>query len=106
MKDIVGIDSFKETVSNGIVFIKFTAVWCPQCKMMEPLIQQIEEQFSDKVIFVSIDTEKPDNIKIIKDLGIMTLPTYVVFKGGDQKEKFVGMKSKAAIISLLENLLN
>ena len=106
MKGIVGKESFDEVISSDkVVFVKFTADWCAQCKMMEPIIRQLIEQFRDNVIFVSLDADAPGNREIIKNNNIMTLPTCIIYKDRILKERF-GMVAKATIVNKLENLLN
>jgi|LSQX01.3.fsa_nt_gb thioredoxin 1 len=106
MKSIVGKESFDEAISSDkVVFVKFTADWCAQCKMMEAIIRQVIEQFRDNVVFISLDVDAPGNREIIKNNNIMTLPTCIIYKDRIQKERF-GMVAKAAIVNKLENLLN
>lgn len=104
MKNIVGIDDFNEFISSGIALVDFSASWCSQCRMMEPIIKQIETQFEGKISFAIVDADELDNKEILVKFGVMSLPTFLLFKNEELVERFQ-MKPKSAIINMLEESL-
>lgn len=94
-------DNFEAEVVNceNPVLIDFWASWCGPCKMLSPVIDQIAQENDDiKVCKVNVD-ECPE---LAQAFGVMSIPTLVVFKDGQQVNKAVGVKSKAAILDMLK----
>ncbi len=85
------------------VLIDFWAPWCAPCRMLGPVIEEIaaERKESIKVVKVNID----DNQDYASRLGVMSVPTMVVFKDGQPVDKMVGAFPKRSIIDRLERHL-
>ncbi|MBQ7740284.1 MAG: thioredoxin [Eubacterium sp.] len=88
-----------EVIASGkTVLVDFFAEWCGPCKMMSPIIDEIAEEKSDIVVGkVDVDEAGETAMKY----GIMSIPTIMVFKGGELSETFVGLTDKDAIINAL-----
>lgn len=81
------------------VLIDFWAAWCGPCKMMGPVIDQIAADHTDiKVGKINID-EQPE---LAQKYGIMSIPTVVLFEGGNPKETSVGLVPKESIEKMLK----
>lgn len=81
---MVNVDSrtaFENEIFNsqGIVYVGFTADWCPYCKVAAPFIQKFIEQHQN-IKFCRADVDKIDNID--EQLNVMTIPTIAIFKDG------------------------
>ena len=77
------------------VVVDFWADWCGPCKMMAPVLEQLERDFSVKeyrgqVKFLSVDVEH--HRKLAEDRNVMNLPTLMIFENGVAKEKVVGYR--------------
>ena len=87
------IEASKETV-----LVDFWAAWCMPCRMLAPAVEAIAEERSDvKVCKINIDEEPELAIRF----GVMSIPTLIVFKGGEVANKSVGLISKEDILNLL-----
>ncbi len=93
---------FEEQVINSgePVLVDFWAPWCGPCRQIAPMIDELasENEGSAKVVKVNID----ESAEIAQKYGIMSIPTLIIFKGGEIAEKFVGAKPKAALQEALD----
>jgi thioredoxin 1 len=81
------------------VLVDFTAVWCPPCKMIDPLVKQLAEDWDGKVKVVKLDADQ--NPKILTQYGVLGIPTLLLFKGGEIKERLTGYQPKDKLVSKL-----
>ncbi|MBS1666392.1 MAG: thioredoxin fold domain-containing protein [Bacteroidetes bacterium] len=71
-----------QVTSAGHVLVDFGAVWCPPCKKMEPVINQLKNEASDKYKVVNIDAAT--QFEILKQMNIEALPVFIVYKNGKE----------------------
>ncbi len=93
-------ENFEQEVlqSDKPVLVDFYADWCGPCKMMAPVVEEISEEVTDtKVGKLNID----ENIEIAQKYGVMSIPTFMVFKNGEITAKDLGAKPKAAVLAML-----
>ncbi|MEE0885502.1 MAG: thioredoxin [Treponema sp.] len=82
------------------VLIDFWASWCGPCRMLSPLVDELADEHSEfKFCKVNVDEEEA----LAKNFGIMSIPTLIVFKNGEQKAKSIGAIPKDAILELIKN---
>ena len=85
--------------SKEPVLIDFFADWCGPCKMLSPIVDEIAQESEDiKVVKINVD-ESPD---IAMDYRVMSIPTLIVIKDGQEKARSVGFGEKAKILELLK----
>lgn len=93
-------ENFEQEVlqSDKTVLVDFYADWCGPCKMMSPVIDEIAEERPDiKVGKLNVDEE----MEIAQKYGVMSIPTFIVFKNGEIAAKDMGAKPKAAVLEML-----
>jgi thioredoxin 1 len=95
-------DNFESEVlqSTHPVLVDFWAPWCGPCRQIAPLIDQLAEHYAGKVKVGKINID--DNPQVTNQYGIQSIPTLMVFRGGDVAERFVGMPPKAKLEQALE----
>ncbi|MDO9485497.1 MAG: thioredoxin [Actinomycetota bacterium] len=82
------------------VLVEFTAAWCPPCRMIAPVLDQIATEESARLKVVAIDTDM--NSATMLRYQVMSLPTLALFKNGTVVSQTVGAKPKAAILREIE----
>ncbi len=92
---------FKELVidSKKNVLVDCFATWCGPCKMIAPIIEEVSNENTDYE-FYKLDVDDAEKISI--EYGIMSIPTLLIFKGGELTNKSVGFISKSQIQDLLK----
>jgi thioredoxin 1 len=85
--------------SDVPVLVDFWAPWCGPCLMMAPLLEEIAQAQKGKLKVVKINVD--DNNKTAMTYGVMAIPTLMVFKGGELKEKSVGVVPKAKLAEIV-----
>ncbi len=89
--------------ADKLVLVDFWAVWCGPCKIIKPHLEALATEYTGQIKVVALDTDK--NPAISKKYGIQFLPTVLFFKNGEIVDKFVGVKSKEQIESMIKNHL-
>src|SRR3989338_4386970 len=97
-------DSFDTTVlqSKKLVFIDFWAPWCGPCRVMGPIIEELAGEMPDVLVAkVNVDDE-PD---LGQQYNILSIPTFMMFKGGQVVDQFSGTMNKETLRSRIEQHL-
>jgi len=91
-------DFQEEVISSTLpVLVDFTATWCQPCKMIEPIVKQLAGEWDGKVKVVKLDADQNPNIMM--QYGVMGIPTLILFKGGEIKERMTGFQPKEKLAS-------
>ncbi|OGE26531.1 thioredoxin [Candidatus Daviesbacteria bacterium RIFCSPLOWO2_02_FULL_40_8] len=80
--------------------LDFWAPWCQPCKMMEPVIHELEEEMKDRVEIVKINVDE-DSEGVAAKFGVMSIPTFVVLKDDQETGRKVGFTQKTELLKLL-----
>lgn len=97
------VESFDNAIKEGVVLVDFWASWCGPCKMMAPNVEQIADDYKDRVVVGKVNVD--DHPSLAERFGIMSIPTLLIFKDGELKEKLVGYRLTMQIASVLDNYL-
>ena len=89
--------------SEKPVLVDFWAPWCGPCRMLAPTVEQIAEEEGTRLKVVKLNVD--ENPATATRFQIMSIPTLVLFKGGQQVERLVGAMPKAGIMSQIEKHL-
>jgi thioredoxin 1 len=97
--------NFKEEVleSEAPVLVDFWAPWCGPCRMVAPVVEEIAEQYEGKVKVVKLNTD--ENPNVASQYGIRSIPTLMIFKGGQRVDMVVGAVPKTTLANTLEKYL-
>lgn len=97
--------SFKEEVldSEFPVLVDFWAPWCGPCRMVAPVVEEIAEQYDGQIKVVKLNTD--ENPQVASQYGIRSIPTLMIFKGGQRVDMVVGAVPKTTLANTLEKYL-
>jgi thioredoxin 1 len=90
--------SFNQDVlsSSTPVLVDFWATWCGPCKMVAPVLEEIAKEKTGDLRVVKLDVDA--NPETARDFQVVSIPTLILFKGGEPVKRIVGAKGKAALL--------
>ncbi len=96
-------DNFQNEVVNSSepVLVDFWAPWCGPCRQIAPLIDQLADEYAGSVKVGKLNID--ENPQVTSQFGIQSIPTLMVFKGGEVTERFVGAPPRARITEALNS---
>jgi thioredoxin 1 len=94
-------ENFSEKIASGVVVVDVLAAWCGPCKVLSPIIDEVGAHFGESVLVGKLDADA--NGDLVKELGIRNIPTVLIYKNGEVVDRFVGVKTKSEIVSIVES---
>lgn len=91
---------FDEKIKKGITLVDFWAEWCGPCRMAGPVVEELSEEYKDKVLVGKLDVDAESDIA--QKFGVMSIPTVIIFKDGQEMGRQVGFSGKSGYIQLLQ----
>jgi thioredoxin 1 len=97
--------SFADDVlsSDKLVLVDFWATWCGPCRMVAPVLEEIAAEHPDTITIAKLDID--ENPTTAQNFQVMSIPTMILFKGGEPVKQIVGAKPKAALLADLADYL-
>jgi thioredoxin 1 len=98
-------DSFATDVLNSdkLVLVDFWAEWCGPCRMVAPVLEEIASDHAETLTIAKLNID--ENPGTARDFQVMSIPTMILFKGGEAVKQIVGAKPKAALLADLRDYL-
>jgi len=98
-------DDFEEKVlqSDKPVMVDFFAEWCGPCKLAGPVIDQLAEEYKDKAVIGKFDVDQGQ--EVAQKYGVMSIPTVIVFKDGQEVERKIGFPGKEGYQEMINKVL-
>lgn len=95
--------NFKESIAEGLVMVDFWAPWCAPCRMVAPVLEELQEEMQDKVKIVKVNVD--ENPQVATDYGITSIPTLIIYKDGEMVDRTIGAGPKDHYKSMLDKQL-
>lgn len=93
--------TFSAAEKSGVIaLIDFYADWCGPCKMLAPVIEELAREVEPGVLVGKVNVDEAPGVA--SRFGVMSIPTVVVLKDGEERQRTVGFTSKAKLLSMIE----
>lgn len=94
------MENFSNIIKSGqLVLVDFFATWCGPCKTMHPVLEQLKKDLGDEIRIIKVDVDKNEAIAI--QMRIQSIPTLMIFKGGEMKWRQSGAMTANALAQVI-----
>ena len=93
-------ETFAKAIQNRVSLIDFGAQWCPPCRMMEPVVEELSQDFDGKATIAQVDVDQSQDLANL--FGIRSIPTMVIFKDGKPVDALVGVHPKQTLMEKIQ----
>ena len=97
--EILNEKNYKEKTEKGLVVVDFFANWCGPCRMMSPILEDVQKDMGEKVRIYKVDVDESENLA--RQFGIMSIPTILIYKDGEIVNKHIGLWMKDSMMEEL-----
>ncbi len=101
MAKVASNTNFSELLQDSkLVIVDFWATWCGPCRMLSPILDEVEEEMADQISVVKVNVDDAD--EVAARYRIMSIPTLLFFKNGELVDKTVGAMPKPALVEKIK----
>jgi thioredoxin 1 len=104
MAELAHLDesNYEDTVEQHELplLVDFYAEWCPPCRRLGPVLEELAQELEGRLTIMKVDVQSSQSLA--SGLGVMNIPTMILYKDGEEVDRVVGGKGKKALIQRLE----
>ena len=91
--ETVNTSTFRNAIrAKGVTFVDFSAAWCPPCKVLLPILEELQREEESRLTILKVDCD--ESPEIAAEFGVMSMPTVIVFHDGEPVDKLIGLSPK------------
>ena len=105
MKTLASRQAYEAAIKEGTVVVVFSARWCADCRVIEPVLPEIEEKYSQLKFF---QVDRDQLIDLCQELDIFGIPSFIIYRDGTEIDRFVSKdrKTQAEIESFIDKAIS
>lgn len=100
---IVEEKDFESEIKTGVSLVDFYASWCGPCRIMGDILEDIAEELGEQVNVFKVNVDEAETLS--RSYGIMSIPTLIIFKEGEMKEKHIGIWDQTDCVQSVKKYL-
>ncbi len=94
---------FDEAIAGGVVLVDFWATWCAPCRVQGPILEELAAEVHQVADITKVDVD--DYGSLAARYGVRSIPTMIIFRDGEEVERFTGVQQKETLLAAIENHL-
>jgi len=94
---------FDTTITEGVTLVDFWDFWSGPCRMQAPILEELAESVGDKAKIAKLNVDEAGGVA--ERFGVQAIPTLLLFKNGNEVQRFIGVQSKETLIDAISSAL-
>ena len=92
---------FDSAIAEGITLVDFWAPWCGPCRMQVPILEELSESVDNQTKIAKLNVDEAEGVA--GRFGVQAIPTLLLFKDGNEVQRFIGVQSKETLIDAISS---
>jgi len=92
---------FDSAIAEGITLVDFWAPWCGPCRMQVPILEELSESVDNQTKIAKLNVDEAETVA--ERFGVQAIPTLLLFKDGNEVQRFIGVQSKETLIDAISS---
>ena len=98
----LNVNTFDETIADGITLVDFWASWCGPCRIQGPILDKVAQSVKDRAQIAKVNVDKVG--ALAERFGVQSIPTLILFKDGNEVRRFIGVQNHETLIEAIDKV--